>query len=341
MTSQKSDASPMGRILASRTITAEDVLALRRDVFTDSLVNRNEVEAIFRLDRDCVEKAEQWTHFFVEALTDHFVWQADPYGYVNEESADYLSECILQDGRISAIGELELLINIASAATSCPESLNVLILKAVKESFLNPEVALSGRDRRPGVVTAMDCELIRKVVYGKASGGGYTTTRREADLLFELNRESDRASNHETWRDLFVKAISSHLMFPLPVPEIPSAGETRRREAWMNSEVGGVRDFAFSMARKLSLAGLEESLREVDPFGSRGKAEAENRAEESARTSFERESIDPQEAVWLLEWINQDHEIDENERALLIFIKQECPSIDPMLSSLLAKIDET
>ncbi|MBW2290782.1 MAG: hypothetical protein JRG94_00570 [Deltaproteobacteria bacterium] len=341
MTSQKPDASPMGRILASKTITAEDVLALRRDVFSDSLVNRNEVAAIFQLDRGCVEKAEQWTHFFVEALTDHFVWQADPYGYVNEEGADYLSECILQDGRIDGIGELELLINIASAATSCPESLNVLILEAVKESVLSPEVALYGRDRRPGVVTAMDCELIRKAIYGKASGGGYTTTRREADLLFELNRESNRASNDEAWQDLFVKAIGSHLMFPLPVPRTPSADETRRREAWMNSEVGGVRDFAFSMARKMSLAGLEENFREVDPFGSRGEAEAENRAKESARASFERESIDPNEALWLLEWIKQDHDIDENERALLIFIKQECPSIDPMLNPLLARIDET
>ena len=109
----------------------------------------------------------------------------------------------------------------------------------------------------------------------------------------------------------------------------------------MNSEVGGVRDFAFSMARKMSLRGLKESFREVDPFGSRGKAEAEDRAEESTRASFERESIDPNEAVWLIEWIKQDHEIDENERALLIFIKQECPSIDPMLNPLLARIDET
>ena len=127
----------MSRILASRTITAEDVLALRRDVFTDSLVNRNEVETIFQLDRDCVEKAEQWTQFFVDALTDHFVWQTDPYGYVNEEGSGYLRECVLRDGRIDGIGELELLINIANAATSCPESLNVLILEAVKESVLN------------------------------------------------------------------------------------------------------------------------------------------------------------------------------------------------------------
>ena len=186
----------------------------------------------------------------------------------------------------------------------------------------------------------MDCELIRRAIYGKASGGGYTTTRREADLLFDLNRESDKADNHEAWQDLFVKAIGSHLMFPLPVPQTPGADEARRREAWLNSEVGGLRDFLFAMGRKMSLAGLDESFREVDLFGSRRKAEAEDRAKESARASFERESIDPDEAVWLLERIEQDHEIDENERALLIFIKQECPSIDSRLNPLLARIDE-
>ena len=105
----------------------------------------------------------------------------------------------------------------------------------------------------------MDIEFIRRAIYGKASGGAYATTRREADLLFEINRETIEADNDEAWQDLFVSAIGSHLMFPLPVPPAPSADEARRREAWLDSEVGGVREFAFSMARKLSLDGLDES----------------------------------------------------------------------------------
>ena len=330
MSSPKSTSGAVDRILASQTITAEDVLALGREVFADGLVSRNEVDAIFGLDRECAEKAEEWAHFFVEALTDHFVWRANPSGYVDEEGANYLSESILRDGRIDGISELELLLNIVDTATSCPESLVVLILEA----------ALYGRGRRPGVVTAVDIEFIRRAIYGKASGGAYATTRREADLLFEINRETIGADNDEAWQDLFVNAIGSHLMFPLPAPRMPTATEARRRRKWLASDVAGLGDLAMATAQKLSLSGLDEAFREIDLFGSRRRAESEASAKERARTFIERESIDPSEATWLLSRIEADHKIDENERALLIFIKQECPSIDPMLEPLLARIDE-
>ena len=50
-----------------------------------------------------------------------------------------------------------------------------------------------------------------------------------------------------------------------------------------------------------------------------------------------RESIDPAEAAWLSKRILQDDTIDENERALLAFLKKEAKAIDPALKPLFAR----
>jgi hypothetical protein len=338
MSNSLADRSRIDRILESKTIGADDILVLRREIFGDGVVSRDEVRAVFQLDHECSEKVEEWTHFYVESLTDHFVWQATPSGYVTEKGAEFLMEHILRDGRIDGVTELELLINIIQVAASCPESLVMLILEAVKESVLNPEAALYGRGREPGVVTAVDVQLIRRAIYGKSSDGGYTTSRNEADLLFDLNRKTNTAKNHESWRDLFVKAIGSYLMFPLQPPVTLSADEVMRREARHKAKVGGVVEFFAAMPLPGPRA-LRESWRELDLTGSRRKAEAEAEAKKIASLAWSKESIDPNEARWLVERIDEDHVIDENERALLVFIQRESPNIDPLLHPLLARLD--
>ena len=50
-----------------------------------------------------------------------------------------------------------------------------------------------------------------------------------------------------------------------------------------------------------------------------------------------RESIDPAEAAWLSKRILEDDTIDENEYALLAFLKKEAKAIDPALKPLLAR----
>ena len=63
-------------------------------------------------------------------------------------------------------------------------------------------------------------------------------------------------------------------------------------------------------------------------------AEAEDRA---TKERLAREQIDGAEAAWLAKRILQDGTIDENERALLAFLKKEATAIDPALKPLLAR----
>ena len=74
---------------------ANDVRQLRRALFEDEAVSRDEAMALFALERaqkgrTCTE----WTEFFVECVTEHLVWQSRPTGVVNNEQAEWLiREC--------------------------------------------------------------------------------------------------------------------------------------------------------------------------------------------------------------------------------------------------------
>ena len=325
-------------IAAKGTISAEDVLRLRREVFADGVVDPMEARDVFRLDHACGTKDPTWTQFYVDALTDFFVWQAVPRGYVDQELGSFLIANIAGDGRIDDTSELELLINVIHWAKSCPEELALFVLKAVRESVLEPETAAYGSNRPPAVISPADVEIIRKVIYAGASGGGLTVTRPEAELLFALNDATIAVENAPTWGDLFVKAIANHLMFPRGAPAVPDADEALRREAWLKDRRGVGRLLGqVGGAVKSRDIPIREAFAEADIFGTR--AAKEERAREEARVSeaLSREAIDEAEAKWLSERINRDGTLHENERKLLEFIKKNSPSVDPLLDELFAK----
>ena len=57
------------RLKAAGTITAEDVLALRRQVWPDGRIGDDEAELAFTLNDAVRTPSREWADFFVEALT--------------------------------------------------------------------------------------------------------------------------------------------------------------------------------------------------------------------------------------------------------------------------------
>jgi len=315
-------------------ITADDVLALRRGLFKDGVVDEREAEAVFRLDHACATKAPEWTRFYVDALTDYFVWQSQPRGYVSEAQARLLIDRITHDGRIDAMSELELLINIVHWATACPEELAVVSLIAVRDSVLTPETTGHESNRAPAIISPADVEIIRKIIYAGTSGGGFTVTRREAELLFELNDATTGQENAPSWGDLFVKGIANHLMFPGGAPVVADAEEAKRRDKWLE-ERRGVGQTLAQMGRA-ALGGNIDLKGAWNQVGPRGRAQQE-REDKQAREALSREAIDTEEAKWLSAQVMKDGMLHENERRLLAFIKQNAPTVDPALDALFAK----
>ncbi len=64
--------------MADGTITAEEILKLRRAGWSDGRINPEEAEAIFVINHHLKQPGPEWTDFFVEAITEFIVNGAPP-----------------------------------------------------------------------------------------------------------------------------------------------------------------------------------------------------------------------------------------------------------------------
>jgi hypothetical protein len=105
--------------LAMRPVlTEDDVNKLRRRVLRFGFVTRAEAEALFEIDAAPSVKCEAWTALFVEAITDHVVWQSRPTGVVSPEQAEWVLSRV---DRAQTVTRLALLVNILGEAHSVPK----------------------------------------------------------------------------------------------------------------------------------------------------------------------------------------------------------------------------
>ena len=336
-TLQSNPDSLLGRIYAANEITADDVAVLRRDVFADSVVTRIEAHAVFDLDGACERKDPAWAAFYVDALTDYFVWRQQPAGYLSDDDGAFLIDRVTRDGRIDGRTEMELVVNVCHWARQCPDAVVDLALRAVKETVLGGGGVLFGPERRrPGVIDRADVEIIRKLIYAGGSGGGLSVTRLEAEFLFDLNDATVARENAETWQELFVKAVASHLMFPRGAPVTPSADEASRREEWLK-ERRGIGRLLAGVVDAVGPTGFATGWAAADLFGARGRETEAARAAAADLEAAAREAIDEVEAAWLVGRIGSDDVFHDNERALLAFIKANAPTVHPTLMPLMAR----
>ena len=322
---------PFAAIAAAGRITAEDVLAIRRTVFPDGVLSRDEAEAILALNEACAEQDPAWGALFVEALVDHVVRQAAPAGYVDQANADWLMDRLTRDGRIDTATELDLLVKVLETATSVPEPLAAFALDQVKRSVLTGDgPTRSGQTLAPGVIGAGEVALLRRILYAATGENHIGVSRAEAEVLFDINDATRQADNDPAWSDLFVKAIANHLMASFGyVP--PSREEALRREAWLDkgADVDGF------MSRLLT-----DGLQNVAKAYRGPTAAARGRERQLARETGvkEAEAVTLGEAAWLEERIGRDGTIHDNEKALLAFIEAECPDIYASLKMLIDKV---
>jgi hypothetical protein len=208
-------------VAADGRIDGEDVLHLRRAIYQQGGIDREKAAALFRLNRDHRDHDPAWAEFYVEALSDFFYWREGTDSALTEEAEQMLMTWIGPPEAIDDGTELRLLLNLMFRTNGCSEALRAYVLEAVRHSVLHSRQALYGHAARvPGAIDAADVEIIRKLVYGLGGQSGMAISASEAEFLFELQRATAAAANAPAWRDLFVKAITMHLLFAGPSPDL-------------------------------------------------------------------------------------------------------------------------
>ena len=319
-------------ILASGRIRARDIDRLRADVMADEAVDSVEAEILFKLDRDCADKHSNWVPFFVDSLTDFYVWYWEPRGYIDYEQCEHLIQHILEDGRVGNATNMELLLNIVYWAGYAPAELVRLVMTTVWNSVLDPDNAAYVRGRLPNIIGRTDVEILRMAIYAPSIDGGLIISRDEAELLFELNDATIDSANHPAWHELFVMAVANYLMYPTVTPGGPLPEDERRRESWLGKR-RGVGDL-------LRAAGTGTSVGDQDPVGafeSEIAGEQTWRKEAMRRAAEAADSIETPEAEWLRSRIEGDGVVHRNERELLEFIRKNSMKTPPILDPLFKK----
>jgi hypothetical protein len=293
------------------TLSAEDVLALRRAVWPDGAVARSEAEAIFDLHRLTREPGLEWGDFFIEAISDHVLNGTEPRGYVDDETAAWLIARIGRGGEAIGPVDLELVVRILEKAVNAPASLKAWALAEIERCVLHGTGATRrDGDVRPGVIDEAEVGLLRRIVFAAAGDGALVVSREEAEMLWRIKDSTLGAANAPGWQRLFVQAVGNHLMAWSGYRPLERT-EAARLETFMN-------DRSISVVRFLS------RMRGSPDFeGAKQVFEAEGTAEQHQAAVDAAEAVTPTENAWLQSAIARDDRRDECEEALIRFLEEE------------------
>lgn len=334
-------AAPAGRFaeLIERPgmIGPRDVRHLRGEVFRDGLVSFAEAEAVFALDTAATQKCPAWTVFFVEALTDFIVNQAEPRGYVSLANAQWLIDRVSHDGHLDTVTELELLVKVLDRAQSSPDMLVRFVITEIGRAVLEGEGPLAcGRRLAVGAIGEAEVELIRRVLYAFGGEAGISISRTEAEIMFDLNDRSIQADNHPAWGELFVKAIANYLMAAASY-QAPPRAVALAREEWLEDDSIDIRGTiigAFAGLGQMFTQGFFDDVVDAHQQIERAWAERNRRVEVAEAAAA---IVGEDEADWLIDRLSRDGIVHDNERALLSFIRRHSPDIHPRLKPWLEK----
>ena len=296
-------ATPSTLPAASDVIDAATTLTLRREIFGGGgEVTQAMADDLFRRNDAAVSACPEWNVLFVEALTDLFVRQPSPQGYVDEAKADWLLQAVQRDRLIKVDTELELLIHIVETAEACPTSFCATVLK------LCAAHAIHGKSGRG--VTDVDVARLKRVIYAGAGENGVAVSQAEAEALFDINDAVRGRENCPEWRDLFVHAVASSILLAATYHS-PSAAEALRQAQWLSAPTH------LDFARAFSGGVLATLQRAMDPDPS---AERRARLLSDDAAQIEAHDLTADEWRWLTDRIGRDSVTDPNEQALIDFV---------------------
>ncbi|HYD38827.1 MAG TPA: hypothetical protein VEA60_14505 [Allosphingosinicella sp.] len=291
-------------------ISPDDVLAIRRAVWPDGAVARAEAETIFDLHRRARRPGPEWGDFFIEAITDHVVNGAEPRGYVDDETAAWLTAEIARGGPVGPV-ELELVVGILEKAVNVPASLKAWALAEVERCVLHGTGATRrDGDVRPGIVDEAEVRLMRRIVFAGGGDGALVVSREEAQMLWRIKDATLGAANAEGWKQLFVQAVGNHLMAWSSYRPLERE-EAARLETFMDDHRSGVLGFLSRMRGSPDFEGARKM------FEGGETADQHRAAVDSAA------AVTAIEKAWLEAEVDRDGRRDECEEALLRFLEQE------------------
>lgn len=301
------------RIADKRFVSADDVLTLRRAVFSDGIVDRNELSRLFEMADRAPDGDREWYQFFCEATADFFLREEAPNGYFTAEEFALVHEWVLRDGHVVNRLELEMMIGIMKRAVSTPIGM---------AAFVSEQITDMIRSRGQGAkLSQEDTETVRSFLFAAGGENSYGISREEANLLFDLNDATAGNENHPDWQLLFSKAVAAHLMQYAGFQVQTREDALARHEEWQDTSinVGGF----LANVLQAALRGDFKALGGDDTDVLAEHNDARRRAIEVA------EEVTSDEAKWLEDRFAANGELCDAEKAVLLYMRDDLDACLP------------
>jgi dsDNA-binding SOS-regulon protein len=298
---------------ADGRITAEELLALRREGWGDGVMTRSEAEVLFELNRALTERSPEWVDFFVEAIGEHVLNGTPPRLQCNLEEAEWLIGQIDHDGVVESMAELECMVRIIERAENTPDRLKNYVLATVEREVLSGVgPTRCGGELSATHISAAECRIIRRVIFASGGHGPAAVTRFDAEMLFRLKDETLADENAAEWDDLFIDGVANYLKgFTLQNAQL-SHERRGELETFIADNRANVGRFMGRVAR--------EAPQVLNHFGKAfGKRTT---GTDFAALAAAGEQVTDFEQEWLEKMIDADGEVDELESRLIARLAQ-------------------
>lgn len=338
-------AIPVEEIRARGSIRDSDVLRLRQAFQDDPAIRPDEAEVLLGLDECCPVKDPSWAGLLVEMISDFTVNQLKPEGYLVAGKGRWLIERAAPSGRVRGNAALELLATTIEKARWTPPSLAAFTLDQVRQAVATGAGPLrSTSSVPPGTIAEGDIAFARRIIVAGAREG-FAITRPEADALLAINASIASGRSSLAWTEFFVRTLGNGVLAAMGrwVP--------RRQDVVAPEPAGSVIDRPSVVA--LRSDGRVSGSASIGEFAGRMIADgaasvwASRRplsAEELAMERLERqrleivtgEAIELPDAAWLASRLDPLR-LDENQLALLAYLRREANGLPDCLSELAAR----
>jgi hypothetical protein len=314
------------QVRVSGEVTSEDALKARRALYGGGgPLSSDRLETLFRIDEAADHADPAWHALLVDAGIDYLVHEREPVDVIDQAKAGWLLDRVATDGRIKTARELELLVRVLEIARLAPEALVLFALRQIRAAVVDGDGPLAGvADADPGRITRHQTDLLRRILYAAGGGADPAISRGEAEVIFDINDAALGAENDPHWRDLFVKAVANCVM-------AVSGYKAPPREVALAATPGShvmVTDSGF-------FAHLAHSLRSILEHYTPANVLWDSRS--PGHEDTDHDHIDRSHAVWLVRRIARDGVLDETEKALLRFIRDEARTVHPALRELIGQ----
>lgn len=294
---------------ADGKVSADEVLALRRQGWGDGIIVREAAEAIFALNNALEERSDEWCDFFVEAICEFVLNGTEPKRMCDEGEARWLIDQIDHDGVVDSLAELEAIVRVVEKAENVPDALKQYVVAQIEKEVLSGTgPTRCGGELSDTHISSAEVRILRRVVFASGGYGPAAVSRFEAEMLFRLKDATLAEANAPEWDELCLDGVSNYLKGFAHQNAQLDHGRAKELEAFMNNNESSVGRFIGRVVKEVPQAGNHFGK----VFGKKQRTgptfEAQAQAGE-AITDFEQE--------WLDKMIKNDGQTDDLERRLL------------------------